>query len=181
MKKFLIFVALLVCAAVGWSEYVKRNPAERFYGVGESDTHPITMKDKWEIGWSCLGPTKITLESTGHGKPMVVANTEGPTMGSSYQAKGGEYTIHVVGVWPWAVSAANVGGGESPSPVAAPAPTPAPAAPAPAPSTAAAPSTNEVPPTTASAPPPSPTPTAPAAAPGTNTTVSTPPATTNTP
>lgn len=108
MRKLLVLVLLLVCAVIGWTEYVKRNPAQRFYGIGPSDSPPFIVKEKWTISWVCAGPTKITLEPTrGRHSFITVCDTASPSMGSSYEATGGEYTLHVAGSWPWEVSASE--------------------------------------------------------------------------
>ena len=119
----LAFIALLICGFIGWSEYTKRNPAERFYGVGSSDTRPFTVKNRWVISWACVGPIKISLVPTGRNSPILVTNTTSPTMASTYQSTGGEYTLHIESSWPWEVSASEVPIHESlPDPVPASAP-----------------------------------------------------------
>jgi hypothetical protein len=108
MRKLFVLVLLVVCAAIGWAEYTKRNPAQRFYGIGPSDSPPFTVKDKWTISWTCVGPTKITLESTRGRHSITVTDTSSPSMGSFYQATGGEFTFHIVGSWPWEIAASEL-------------------------------------------------------------------------
>ncbi len=120
-SSILILVVLIIAAVIGWSEYTKRYPAQRFYGVGASDTQPFTMKDKWEISWSCPGPIKIALVPTTQMRmPLVVTDTSSPTMASSYQATGGEYSLQITSSWPWEVSVCNVATDQN-SPVVSPA------------------------------------------------------------
>jgi hypothetical protein len=115
MRKLLVFVLLVVCAIIGWTEYAKKNPAQRFYGIGPSDSSPFTIKNKWKISWICAGPAKITLESPGKHSLITVTNTTSPSMGSSYEAIGGEFTLHVAGSWPWEVTASELPTGNSQS------------------------------------------------------------------
>ncbi len=108
MRKLLVLILILVGVAIVWVEYTKRNPAQRFYGIGPSDSVPFTVKDKWKISWACVGPAKITLEPL-HARhsPITVTDTSSPSMGSSYQPLGGEFTLHVAGSWPWEVTASE--------------------------------------------------------------------------
>ena len=109
MKRlFLLFLLVLIAGAIGWSEYTKRNPATRFYGIGSSDTRPFTMKDRWEISWSCAGPAKISLKPTQGRPPLVVSDSTAPTMGSVYEPRGGEYTVQVTSSWPWEVAVKEI-------------------------------------------------------------------------
>jgi len=107
-RSFLLLLLLLVIGAIGWSEYTKRNPAQRFYGVGASDTRPFTVKDKWEVSWSCAGPAKISLKSTQGRAPLLLSDTTSPSMGSTYEEKGGEYSLQISSTWPWEVAVTQV-------------------------------------------------------------------------
>ena len=117
MRKLLVFILLAVCATIGWTEYTKRNPAQRFYGIGPSDSAPFIVKNDWKISWACAGPAKIILESRGKHSMVTVTNTSAPSMGSSYEATGGEFTLHVTGAWPWEVTASELPA-ENPQPTA---------------------------------------------------------------
>ena len=48
---------------------------------------------------------------------VTVTNTSAPSMGSSYEATGGEFTLHVTGSWPWEVTASELPA-ENPKPTA---------------------------------------------------------------
>jgi len=105
---FLFLLVLVIGGIIGWSVYTKKYPAERFYGVGPSDTRPFTVQDKWELSWACAGPIKISLKPTDKRHPLLIVNATSPTMTSAYQTTGGEYTLQIESSWPWEVSVVDV-------------------------------------------------------------------------
>lgn len=80
-----------------------------FEGSGGKNTRPFTVPSGWEIQWDAKGDMFQLYLYTAEGEIIgVPANQQGSGTGNSYQAKGGEYYLHVNALGDWTIKIAKV-------------------------------------------------------------------------
>ncbi len=99
-------VGFSLCAATPVA--LSAEPAQVLLKVsanGIRNLRPFTVKDKWEIQWDSKGELLTINIHTPDGTFFGVAGMQqGPGSGSSYQPKGGDFYLQIIGTGEWTIT-----------------------------------------------------------------------------
>lgn len=99
MRRLAVVVWIVI---FGGTVVAQDSVVQTFSGSGGRNTRPFEVKDGWEIQWDAKGGLfQLFLYTASGDVEGVPANQQGPGVGASYQAKGGQYYLQVNAIGSW--------------------------------------------------------------------------------
>jgi hypothetical protein len=91
-----------LCSAPAWA--AEEQIVQQLSANGSRNTRPFIVQDRWEVQWKADKDLSVYLLDANGDLKDSIGSSKGAGTGSTYQAKGGTFSLKIIGSGNWTIT-----------------------------------------------------------------------------